>query len=248
MTQLRIAIVLSILLLSIPSTVWSKGQTIRIVIEGDHLAAPIEIVDPEVAGLFSIWNGPGVGMRDPTEEPDLSAYVEPEGFVGRFINWSKGYANNHPRNLQRLEVTFFVGEPRQPDHARKFVFAYEIDWNNEDGYIFLPMWKNDLIWYGVELNWLHAHERWNETIMPIVEQQAFEGSRSQGQSELKCTVGEGSLHVDGAIEFQLVDEAGNRSSHWRYEKSMQWYEKVRRHIGDVPPGQEIQISCWPARS
>lgn len=248
MRQLRIAIVLCVSLLTIPVPAWSKGQTIKIVIEGDHLPVPIEITDPEVVGQFSIWNGPGVGMRDPLEEPEISAYVEPEGSVGRFIDWPKGFANNHPRNLQRLEVTFFVGVPREPGNAREFVFAYEIDWDNDDGYIFLPMWKNDLIWHGVELNWLHAHERWNETIMPIVARQSVEASQLHGNSELECTVGEGSLLADGTIEFQLVDEAGNRSSRWRYEKSTQWYEKVRDHIGDVTPEQEIQVSCWPARS
>ena len=248
MSRLRIAIVLCISLLTFPSLAWSKGQTIKIVIEGDNLIAPIEITDPEVVGQFSIWNGPGVGMRDPLEEPDLSVYVEPEGAVGHFIDWPKGFANSHPRHLQRLQVTFFVGVPRQPGKSRKFVFAYEIDWDNEDGYIFLPMWKNDLIWYGVELNWLHAHKRWNETIMPIVAQELVEASQLQGRSELNCTVGVGSLQADGTIEFQLVDEAGNRSSRWRYEESTQWYDKVRDHIGDVTPEREIQISCWPARS
>jgi hypothetical protein len=248
MSRLEKSIVLCILLLAVPSLAWSKGKTIKIIIEGDNLVAPIEITDPELVGQFSIWNGPGVGMRDPLQEPDLAAYVEPEGSAGRFIDWPKGYANNHPRQLQRLEVTFFVGVPRQPGNARKFVFAYEVDWDNEDGYIFLPMWKNDLIWHGVELNWLHAHKSWNETIMPIISQQSVEESQLPGHSELKCTVGEGSLHADGTIEFQLIDEAGNRSSRWRYEKSTQWYAKVRNHIGDVTPEQQFQISCWPPRS
>jgi hypothetical protein len=248
MSQMRIAIVLCISLLTIPLLAWSKGQTIKIVIDGDNLPAPIEIVDPEIVGQFSVWNGPGVGMRDPLEEPDLSAYVEPEDSTGRFIDWPKGIANERPPHLQRLEVTFFVGVPREPDNSRKFVFAYEIDWDNDDGFIFLPMWKNDLIWHGVELNWLHAHQRWNETIMPIIAQQSVKGSQLHEQSELTCTVGEGSLHADGTIEFQLVDEAGNRSSRWRYETSTLGYDKVRDHIGDVAPEDEVQISCWPARS
>ena len=249
MGRLWKSIVFGFLLLAVPLLAWSKGQTIKIVIEGDNLVAPIEISDPEIVGQFSIWNGPGVGgMHDPTEVPDLSEYVEPEGVVGRFIDWPKGFANNHPRRLQRLEVTFFVGVPLQPGDSRKFVFAYEIDWDHEAGYIFLPMWKNDLIWHGVEMNWFHAHKRWNETIMPIIAQHSVEVSQQHGQGELHCTVGEGSLHADGTIEFQLVDEAGNRSSHWRYEKSTQWYERVRDHIGDVTPEQEIPISCWPPRS
>jgi hypothetical protein len=236
------------LLLTVPTLAWSKGQTIKIVIAGDNLTAPIEITDPEVLSQFSIWNGPGVGKRDPLEKPDLSAYVEPEGSVGRFIDWPNGYVTERPRQLQRLEVTFFVGVPREPGNTRKFIFAYEIDWKNERGFIFLPMWKNDLIWHGVELNWLYAHSRWNEAIMPIVAQHSVEDPQINGQNELNCTVGEGSLHADGTIEFQLIDEAGNRWSRWRYDKSTQWYEKVRHHIGDVEPGEEITISCWPART
>lgn len=31
---------------ALPATRWSKGQTVKIVVRGDHLASPIEIADP----------------------------------------------------------------------------------------------------------------------------------------------------------------------------------------------------------
>ena len=31
---------------ALPATRWSKGQTVKIVVRGDHLASPIEITDP----------------------------------------------------------------------------------------------------------------------------------------------------------------------------------------------------------
>lgn len=249
MRRSSIALLICISLLAIPAIVWSKGQTISIVIEGDYLTAPIEITDPEILIQFSIWNGPGVGMRDLNEAPDLSAYVEPDGSVGRFIDWPKGFATERPGQLQRLEVTFHVGVPREPGNWRKFVFAYEIDSNNGRGFIYLPQWKNDLIWHGVELNWLYAHSQWNELIMPIVAQHSADPSLSiDERSELKCKVGEGSLRPDGTIEFVLLDESGTKTSHWRYETSTKGYQSIREHIGDVEPGEEIEISCWPARS
>lgn len=248
MKRLRIALLLCTSLLIIPLIGWSKGQTTRIVIEGDNLTAPIEITDPDILNQFSIWDGPGVGMRDPSEAPDLAIYVESDGSVGRFIDWPKGFASERPGQLQRLEVTFHVGVPREPGNSRKFVFVYEIDSNKGRGFIYLPRWKNNLIYHGVELNWLYAHSRWNELIMPIIAQHSTATFSSLERSELKCKVGEGSLRPDGTIEFVLLDELGIKRSRWRYETSSQEYQRVREHIGDVEPGEEIEISCWPARS
>ena len=64
-------------------------------------------------------------------------------------------AAEKPPALQRVEVTFYVGEPGKLNIARKYVFAYEID-TAERGYIYLPRWKNSLISHGVEGNWF-AH-------------------------------------------------------------------------------------------
>jgi len=248
MLRTYFALITCICLLAISTVVWPKGQTVKIVIEGDELSVPIEITDPDILNQFSIWNGPGVGGRDLNVAPDLIAYKEQGGSVGRFIDWPKGIVADRPSKLQRLEVTFHVGVPREPGADRQFVVAYEIDSKNELGYIFLPRWKNDLISHGVEGNWFYAHERWNELIAPMVAKHSAHPSVSAERGRLKCKVGEGSLRADGTIEFILLDDYGNKMSRWRYEASMEQYQSVKEHIGDAEPGEEIEISCWPPRS
>ena len=57
-------VLVSLVILIIPATAWSKGATVKIEIEGNNLASPIEITDPNMVGQFNIWNGPGVGTRN----------------------------------------------------------------------------------------------------------------------------------------------------------------------------------------
>lgn len=243
MNQLRMAVVIGSSLLAL-SVADAKGPITRILIEGDYLPAPIEITDASILDKFSVWDGPGVGMRDFSVAPDLSEYVDNREPNGRFVDWPKGFADSRPDYLQRLEVTLFVGVPQRPDRTRKFVFAYEVDWDAGRGFIYLPRWKNDLIWHGVELNWLHAHARWDQAIMPIIETHT---DSVTGRRDLACTVGRGSLHADGTIEFDLIDENGVKRSRWTYDRTTSSYENVRALIGDAQPWEEIGIPCWPAR-
>lgn len=248
MQRPKIALIICVSLLAVSTLVWSKGQTIKIVIEGDGLSAPIEITDPDILSQFNIWNGPGVSTSGPDGVSHPPAYLDPDKSAGRIIDWPKGIAIDRPSGLQRLEVTFYVGVPREPNASRKYIFAYEVDASDTQGYIYLPRWKNNLISHGVEGNWFRAAERWNELMIPIVAENSTHSSISAKRGKLKCNVGKGSLGTDGTVEFVLVDEYGTKMSHWRYETSTQGYQSVKEHIGDVEPGEEIEISCWPARS
>ncbi len=247
MRRQNIAPIVFISLLAISATVWSKGLTIRIAIAGDDLSAPIEITDQDILNQFSIWNGPGVSTSGPDGVPHPPAYLDPKRSVGRFIDWPKGMAAERPSGLQRLEVTFYIGIPREPNTARKYVFAYEVDSADSRGYIYLPRWKNNLISHGVEGHWFYASERWDELVMPIVAQLS-QHSPSFVKRSKSCKVGNGSLKTDGTIEFVLLDEHGNKMSRRRYEPTTHKYQSVKDHIGNVQPGEEIEISCWPARS
>ena len=242
------ALVFFVAVLTIPSTGWSKGETIRIKIEGDNLKLPIEIVDSNILSQFNIWNGPGVVTRGPDGVLHFPAHLDSNGSYGRFIDWPRGIAAERPSGLQRLEVTFYVGVPQEPNATRKYVFAYEVDLSHQRGFIYLPYWKNNLISHGVELNWFFASKRWNELIMPIILQHSTNAPMFAERGKLKCKVGEGSLRADGTIEFVLLDENGNRTSRWRYDTSTAGYQNVKDHIGNVQPGEEIEISCWPPRS
>jgi hypothetical protein len=131
--------------------------------------------------------------------------------------------------------------------ARKLIVGYEVDTAASRGYIFLPRWKNDLVSYGIEGNWFHASQRWDELVMPTVARHSAHSPGSIDRGELKCEIGKGLLSADGTVEFVLEDEQGNRMSRWRYETSTPGYQSVRDHIGNVEPGEEITISCWPPR-
>ena len=190
---------------------------------GDYLLAPIEITVPDTLNQFNIWNGPGVNTRGPDGVPNPPAYLDPNRSAGRFIDWPKGMAAERPSGLQRLEVTFYIGVPREPNTAHKYVFAYEIDTSGSRGYIYLPRWKNELISHGIEGNWLYASEQWNELIMPIVAQHSTQSPVSVERGMLNCIVGKGSITADGTIEFYLLDEHGNKIGHYRYETATPGY-------------------------
>ncbi len=66
-------VVVSLLILTIPVTAWSKGEIIKIEIEGNNLSSPIEITDPDIVRQFSIWTGPGVSTRGSDDAQDTLA-------------------------------------------------------------------------------------------------------------------------------------------------------------------------------
>lgn len=244
----RVGYLIATLLILATSASWSKGQNVRIEIVGDGLSEPIVITDREILGLFNIWNGPGVTVRGPDGVPYPPAHLNPNKSNGRFIDWPRGMAPERPSGLQRLEVTFFVGVPTQPNDERSYIFAYEVDMRDSRGFIYLPMWMNNLISHGVEGNWFYATKRWNEVIAPIVASHTTELPAPLARENLSCIAGQGSLDQDGTVEFMLFDKSGIKISHWRYEASTEGYEDVRERIGDVEPGEQIEVSCWPPRS
>ena len=71
----------------VPASLFAKGQTDKITIEGVGLTMPLEITDPEV-GQFEIFAGPGTWSNGV------------EGREGFIINWSKGIVAERPTGLQ----------------------------------------------------------------------------------------------------------------------------------------------------
>jgi len=219
---MSVVLVFCLAIIAIPAISWSKAPTARIKIEGDNLKSPIEILNPEVLSQFNVWGG-------------------------EFIDRPRGAVAELPSGLQRLEVTLYVDVAQEPKTTRKYVFAYDVDPTQQRGFIFLPQWKNDLIWHGVEGNWLYASKRWNEVIMPIISQQTARSSGLANAGMLSCTVGMVSMLADRAIEIQLMDEHGNKMSRFRYETNHAAYSRVRDHFGGVTSKKKV-ASCWPART
>ena len=241
------ALVVCLSILAIPTTGWTKGPTFKIEIQGDYLESPIEITDPRIVGSFSIWNGPGVftysaGQMDPP------AWADPTKADGRFIDWPRGWATERPKGLQRLEVTFFIGDARAPDNASKYVFLYEVDASNGQGYVYLPRLKNEVIVHFVEGNWFHASKAWDEIMIALIAQNVASESVSANQDELRCTIGTGLITSDGIIEFYKHDERGDKVATLRLQPTHQMYPSFREHIGNVTPDEETEVSCWPRRT
>jgi hypothetical protein len=232
-------------LLAISTSGWPKGSIVRIVIEGDGLAAPVEITAPDILGQFSIWNGPGVMTTGQDGNPHPPAYLDSSRTTGRFIDWPEGIVSERPSGLQRFEVTFHIGVPTQPGETREYIFAYEVDSSQPGGYIYLSKWKGtSLIYHGVEGNWFYASERWNELIMPVVA--VSKGSLTRRKTT--CTVGTGSIEPDGSVIFGQLDDHGKIIPRWRFEVGSENYASVRAHIGNVQPGEQFEVSCWPPRT
>ena len=166
--RLSVTLLICTAVLAVPTICWSKSQVVEIIIDGDQLSSPIEITSPDIIGQFNIWNGPGVSTSGPDGVPHPPAYLDPDKTTGRFIDWPRGIATNLSSGMQRLEVTFHIGDAKHPDQYGKYPFAYEIDSTSLRGYIFLSRWGGSYISHGVEGNWFHASERWDKLIIPII--------------------------------------------------------------------------------
>ena len=236
------------MILAVPTSSWAKGETVKIVIHGDSLSSPIEITNPEIVSQFNIWNGPGVSTRGPDGVPHPPAYLDPDKTAGRFIDWPLGIATDLPPKMQRLEVTFFIAGRKTPIHDGKYWFAYEIDTENQRGYIYLPRWRGSYISHGVEGNWFYASERWDELMMPTIQEASESASDSSSRDRFDCIFGTGLITKNGAIELYRLDESGNTTLNYRYHPTDAVYESIKEHIGHVAPGEEVEVSCWPPRS
>jgi hypothetical protein len=233
----------ALLLVLCGATAWGKGPIVKVDIRGDGLATPIEITDTSLISTFSIWNGPSVRTYVAGVE-QTPAHLDPDAKDGRFTDWPKGIATNKPAGLRRFEVTFYIETPR--NGIREYILAYEADPSAGKGYVYLPMWENSLIWHGIEGNWLHASKQWNEFALPLIAEHSSQSPQIQN-TEFRCG-GIGSMTADGAIAIQFFRD-GQKTGKFRYSPSDEpYYSKVMAHVGDMRPGVEKAISCWPSRS
>ena len=141
----RIALVLAsiVALVLVPVTLFAKGNTVRIMISGRSLGAPIEITDPNVVRRFNIWAGPGTTSH---------------GAEGLNVDWSRGVAHP-PQGLESYNVSF-ASEHSQPS---TYLVGYALDPATGEGYVYIPG-KPDtgyreniqMIYRGTEGHWFHA--------------------------------------------------------------------------------------------
>jgi hypothetical protein len=146
----------TLLSLVLPLIVFAKGDTIRVVIRGATLSAPIEISNPALIDRFNVWSGPGTFPTVPEE--------------GLNVDWPRGVAHA-PEDLEKYTVSFVTTR----SHPSTYVVHYEVDPVTKQGYVYIPG-KDDpaygdnvwLIYRGMEGNWFYASKTWQALADPLI--------------------------------------------------------------------------------
>jgi len=144
------------LLVAIPSLVFAKANTSKIIIKGSDRKS-IEITDAKLLGNFRVWAGPG------TSSDDAKSLI---------VDWSRGRVAEAPQGLQRYEVDFYA---KLPDERLIYVVFCQYDPSTAQGYVYIPGKADEGYWldvgtilHGVEGNWFHAWSAWDEIAGPLV--------------------------------------------------------------------------------
>jgi hypothetical protein len=150
------AVIVLLVMSVIPTSLMAKGHTVKIMIEGAGISAPIEITDSKILGNFFVWTGPGTSSN------------EKEGFI---IQWSKGAAEPPP-GLPRYQVSFYTDESVE---RLSYVVFYSYDPSTKVGYVYLPgpgeKWSQlnmGSIYRGIEGHWLQARPLWDTIAEPLI--------------------------------------------------------------------------------
>jgi hypothetical protein len=159
----------ALLLLTATVPIAAKGRTVKIVITGDSLAAPIEITGHKAAA-FHIWAGPGVFVN---------GVEQTEGFI---IDWKRGSVEP-PTGVAKLQVSFYTGCDRREvgcnSETPQLAYLITYAWRNgakESGFVYLPGPQDEAArtnivmthGHGYEGHWLHANAAWDELVKPLL--------------------------------------------------------------------------------
>ncbi len=145
------------------SAATAKGVTARIVISGDALAEPIVITDAEILDRFSIWQGPRSGRRIQGGELETD-------FSRTYVDFPAGVVAELPPELFEFTVEFYQADaPGGELWDDAYVVEYAMNPGIEDAFFYLPTSNRHMIIHGVEGNWLHASNGWEESVRPLIE-------------------------------------------------------------------------------
>jgi len=155
-----------LLMIAIPVSLFAKGKTIKITIQGADLKSPIEITDPRILANFNVWTGPGTFSTQPGFNANAPSFI---------IDWSQGTMSSPPKGLPLYEVSFYedFGDKGEKE---VYVVSYEYDPSSQRGYVYLPgkgdkWWRLNAraIFRGVEGNWFSAWSSWEDVARPLIE-------------------------------------------------------------------------------
>ena len=130
---------------------WAKSPTTKLTISGGALANVIEVIDPQVLSISSVWGG-------------------------QFLELSSGVAEQPPSGLQRYEVWFYTSAPDSQARKRYVVYYSPSVSSGERGYVYLP--GKGEAWYSLNVSamlrdgrdgkWSYASPAWESLIKAAI--------------------------------------------------------------------------------
>ena len=157
-----LSVLVLLLLLAIPTVLFAKAETSKIIIKGADLSAPIEITDPKTLANFFVWTGAGTSCTGACSTPNKESFI---------VDWSQPIADQ-PSGLHRYEVSFYA---KMPDERLIYVVFYEYDPATEHGCVYFPgrteEWYRlnvSTIFHGVEGKWFRAWSVWEGVARPLI--------------------------------------------------------------------------------
>lgn len=208
------------------------GQTYAIEISGDGIDPALITRDSRILSGLSFWVGPGSGAIG-ADGKYVASDKHPTAHTRSIVDWQRGVADDRPTGLQRLEVRFHNGSPGQ---SHPFIIAYELDPQNQAGYIYYPAWTNQIVSHGASGTWRNATDRWNELVGGLIWDHTIDGV----QGDFPCVI-RARKHKDGNV----VIDAAAYIEEWEVPSQEFHKSQLGEFIGNLGPAQTVERSCWP---
>lgn len=148
----------------LPSRLFGKGATTKVVIEGPDLSKPIEITDRKILANFNVWTGPGTFSTQAGFNANAPSFI---------IDWSQGPIAEVPQSIQKYQVSFYS---EGPSERPVYVVYYAVSRSSEPGFVYLPgkfeeWWRLNVgsLVRGLEGKWFHAWDTWETIARPLIE-------------------------------------------------------------------------------
>jgi len=151
MKKRLIWILIAFLVLSaLPPLALAKSPTVKMTVSGGELPSAIEITDPQVLGISSIWGG-------------------------QFLDSTRGVLKEPPRELPTYEIWFYI-QVSDKSIKKRYVVYYSPDASPGQGYVYLPgegqpwYWLNvsAMLRQGRDGKWSYASPAWEELLKPMI--------------------------------------------------------------------------------
>jgi len=129
--------------------VWAKSPTMKLTISGGTLTGQIELTDPRILDLSSVWGD-------------------------RFLDPSAGSAVEPPQIVPTYQVWFYIKSANN-GVQRRYVLYYSPN-SSQQGLIYLPGRGQPWYWLNVRAilrdgkdgKWNYASPSWEELIKPVI--------------------------------------------------------------------------------